>query len=380
MANDRSLGHRFRLRIGNQFDQRQRRIMRLSREYSLTTPIIRVLVVEDFEPFRKFLLSTLQKQPQFQIISEVEDGLGAVQKAEELQPDLILLDVGLPALNGIEAARRIRMASAKSKMVFVSQESSTDMVQEAFNVGARGYVVKTDAGSELLIAVNAILRGQRFVSSSLTGIDLSNGKDDQTFAHPDRKNVVAPLPPRNSTIRHEVALYPDDAALVEGFAGLSQAALGVENAVVLIATAEHRSDILKRLRSNAMDVDGALKNGSLIQLDALDTVSTLMVNDFPDPVRCEKVVGDVVRGAFKSAKGSYPRVAICGECAPALLREGNAEAAIRLEHLWDEITRRYNADTLCGYLWSVFPGKDSSPVFARICAEHSAVVGREFGY
>lgn len=169
----------------------------------MTTPIIRVLVVEDFEPFRKFLLSALQEQPEFQILSEVEDGLRAAQKAEELQPDLILLDIGLPALNGIEAARRIRMASAKSKIVFVSQESSTDMVQEAFDVGARGYVVKTDAGSELLIALNAVLRGERFVSSSLAGIDLSNrkdgnGKDAQTSAHPDRKNVVAPLPPRNS--------------------------------------------------------------------------------------------------------------------------------------------------------------------------------------
>lgn len=351
----------------------------------MTTPIIRVFVVEDFEPFRKFLLSTLQKQPQFQIILEAEDGLRAVQKAEELQPDLILLDIGLPALNGIEAARRVRMASAKSKIVFVSQESSTDMVREAFDVGARGYVIKTDAGSELLIAVNAVLRGERFVSSSLAGIDLSNGKDGngkdaQTSAHPDRKNVVAPLPPRNLRIRHEVAFYPDDAALVEGFAGLCQAALGVMNAVVLIATVEHRSDILKRLRSNAVDVDGALKNGSLIQLDALDTVSTLMVDDFPDHVRCEKLVGDVVTGAFKAAKGAYPRVAICGECAPALLKEGNAEAAVRLEHFWDEITRRYNADTLCGYLWSVLPEKERSPIFARICAEHSAVVGRELGY
>jgi DNA-binding NarL/FixJ family response regulator len=346
----------------------------------LPTSLIRVLIAEDFEPFRRFVVSTLQRQPELQVICEVSDGTEAVRKAQELQPDLVLLDIGLPKLNGIEVARQICKRCPRSKMLFVSQESSSDIVQAALAGGAKGYVVKTDAGSELLSAVNAVLRGERFVSSSLAGIDFRDGKDEQAFAHPDRKKVVAPFPPQNLAIRHEVAFYPDDAALVDGFARLSEAALVVENAVILVATAEHRSDILQRLRANAVDVDGALKNGSLTQLDALDTVSTLMVNDLPDPVRCAKVVGDVVTGAFKAAKGAHRRVAICGECAPALLREGNAEAAIRLEHLWDEVTRRYHADTLCGYLWTVFPQRESSPMFARTCAEHSAVVGRELGY
>ena len=124
---------------------------------------IRVLVVEDFEPFRRFVASILQKQPKLQIICQVSDGLEAVQKVEELQPDLVLLDIGLPMLNGIEAARRIRKLSPKSKILFVSQETSTDVVQGALATGARGYVLKTDAGSELLAAVDAVLRGEQFV-------------------------------------------------------------------------------------------------------------------------------------------------------------------------------------------------------------------------
>jgi DNA-binding NarL/FixJ family response regulator len=328
---------------------------------------VRVLVVDDYEPFRSSVCSTLEKRPEFQIVGQASDGLEALQEAEKLQPDLILLDIGLPTLNGIDAARRIRMVSAKSKIVFISQESSADVAQEAFNSGARGYLVKTDAGIELLIAINAVLRGERFVSSSLASND------------PDRNKAVVSFPPQNLAIRHEVAFYADDAALVDGFARFLEGALSVENAAILIATAEHRSDILQRLRANAVDVDGALKNGSFVQLDALDTASTLMVNDLPDPVRCAKV-GDVVIEAFKNAKGAHPRVAICGEGAPALLREGKAEAAIRLEHFWDEITRRYHADTLCGYLWTLFPQRESSPMFARVCAEHSAVVRRELDY
>jgi len=100
-----------------------------------------------------------------QVICEVSDGLEAVHKAEELKPDLILLDIGLPTLNGIEAARQIRKLAPDSKIVFLSQESSAEVVEEALRLGAWGYVLKTRAGSDLLPAVEAILSGKRFVSS-----------------------------------------------------------------------------------------------------------------------------------------------------------------------------------------------------------------------
>jgi DNA-binding NarL/FixJ family response regulator len=128
---------------------------------------VRVLVVEDSVPFRRFVCSTLEKRPELQVICEVSDGLEAVQKAEELNPDLILLDIGLPGLNGIEAALRIRKLSPKSKIIFVSQESSADVVQEALSLGGWGYVVKTRAGIDLPAAVEAVLEDRQFVSSGL---------------------------------------------------------------------------------------------------------------------------------------------------------------------------------------------------------------------
>jgi DNA-binding NarL/FixJ family response regulator len=130
---------------------------------------VRVLVVDDFEPFLRFVRSMLGKRPALQIICEVSDGLEAVQKAEELQPDLILLDIGLPTINGIEAARRIRKLSPQSKILFVTQESSADVVQEALSLGAAGYVLKAQGGSELLAAVDAVLQGKKYVSGRLTG-------------------------------------------------------------------------------------------------------------------------------------------------------------------------------------------------------------------
>jgi CheY-like chemotaxis protein len=127
---------------------------------------VRVLVVEDFAPYRRFICSTLANLAGLQVIGEVSDGLEAVQKAQDLQPDLILLDVGLPTLNGIEAARRIRQRAPEAKIIFVSQESSADVVQAALNLGARGYVVKEKAASDLRAAVEAVLAGNTFVSDS----------------------------------------------------------------------------------------------------------------------------------------------------------------------------------------------------------------------
>ena len=129
--------------------------------------LVRILVVDDLEPWRRFVSSTLQEQPDMQIVSGVCDGLEAVQKAQELQPDLIVLDIGLPKLNGIEAARQIRKLVPNSKILFLTQESSDDVVHEAFSLGARGYVVKIQAGNELLAAVETVLRGEQFVSKGL---------------------------------------------------------------------------------------------------------------------------------------------------------------------------------------------------------------------
>jgi DNA-binding NarL/FixJ family response regulator len=135
----------------------------------LDTSSVHVLVVEDSELFRRFLRSTLGKRPELQIMGEVSDGLEAVHKAQELQPDLILLDIGLPTLNGIDAARRIRKVARHSKILFVSHESSADVAQEALDLGALGYVVKAHAGRELLVAVETVRQGRQFVSAGLSG-------------------------------------------------------------------------------------------------------------------------------------------------------------------------------------------------------------------
>jgi DNA-binding NarL/FixJ family response regulator len=133
--------------------------------------LIRVLVVDDNEPFRRFVRTTLSTRLGFEIIGEAADGMEAVQKAVELQPALIVLDIGLPKLNGIEAARRIRKLSPKSKILFLTQESSAEVVQEAISLGALGFVIKAHAARDLSAALEAVLRDEQFISGTLKSVD-----------------------------------------------------------------------------------------------------------------------------------------------------------------------------------------------------------------
>jgi DNA-binding NarL/FixJ family response regulator len=341
---------------------------------------VRVLVADDYEPWCRFVLSTLQTEAKLQVIFQASDGIQAVQKAEELQPDLILLDVGLPKLSGIEAARAIRELVPKIKILFTSVHRHSDIVEAALRTGAEGYIVKTDAAEELLPAIEAILQGKRFVSPSLGIKNGVPGTDSGVPGDDSRSRIEAPLPPQNIRIRHEVEFYPNDVAFVDGFSRVIEAALKAETAVIVNATELHRAAILEKLRGNGVEIDAAIQDRSYISFVADDTLAAIMVNDMPDPARCAARARDVIARAAETVKRKHARVAICGECAPLLLGAGKPEAAIRLEHLWDEITRQYDADTLCGYLWSSFPGHESDPVFRRICAEHSAIHGRHLGY
>jgi DNA-binding NarL/FixJ family response regulator len=139
---------------------------------------VRVFIVDDFAPWQRFVIEHLGQLPHTRIIGLASDGLEAVQKAQELQPDLVLLDVSLPKLNGIEAARQIRTLVPKAQIIFVSSDSDPDVVRAAFVAGGLGYILKADAGGSLLAGMETVLLGNQFVSPSLKFEDRRSAASD----------------------------------------------------------------------------------------------------------------------------------------------------------------------------------------------------------
>lgn len=219
---------------------------------------VRVLVVDDYLLWRQFVCRTLLARPTWQVIGQASDGLEAVQKAQDLQPDLIVLDIGLPTINGIKAATRMRTAAPDSKILFLSENSSVEIAEEAFRTGAAGYVVKSRAGQELLPALDAILQGDRFVSSGLADHDLIGPSDGISGGR-----------------RHQIEFYTEDSSFVDGFAATIEAALRTGKAMVVIASEPHLASIQQRLRSDGVDVDAAIERKSYTPLELTNSLSTV---------------------------------------------------------------------------------------------------------
>jgi DNA-binding NarL/FixJ family response regulator len=316
--------------------------------------MIKVLIVDDYEDWRRTVRELIQRLPELQVICEVSDGLEAVRKAGELKPDLIVLDVGLPKLNGIDAARQIRQLSPSSKMIILSQDNSVEVVEAALSTGAQAYVYKIDVRSDLLPAIEAVLRGKQFVSRSLKDYKFTDTPRGE-FAH-----------------RHEVQFYSDDAVYVDSFTRFIADALRAGDVAIVIATESHRDRLVQRLKAQGLDMDAALQQGTYIPLDVSTTLSTFMLNDMPDSDRFFEVVGTLIRAAAKTGETEHRRIVACGECAPFLWQEGKEDAAIRLEQLWNQLVAIYKVDTLCAYPLSSFHGEEDERVFQRVCAEHSA--------
>ena len=141
----------------------------------------------------------------------------------------------------------------------------------------------------------------------------------------------------------------------------------------MVISESHRDGLVLSLNAQGLDVDAATQQGTYIQLDVAKTLSTFMVNDMPDSARFFEVVSALIHSAAKVANGEHSRVVACGEGVALLWAEGKADAAIRLEQLWDQVGKTFEVDILCGYALSSFHGEEGEHVFQSICAERSAV-------
>ena len=232
----------------------------------------RVLVVDDYEPWRRHVRGVLQATVKWKIVGEAADGPEAIQQAEALKPDLILLDVGLPTLSGIKVAERILAANPTQRILFISEHRS--LAEGALATGARGYIIKSDAALELLPAMEVIIQGGRFVGASAGPL---------------------PLGARHEHVhRHEGGFYADEASLLNAWTQAAQAALRAGHTVIILALDSRRCAMHQRLQTRGVDLDGAIRENRYLSLDPLDMLSQFMVDDWPDDLLFQKAVDPIL--------------------------------------------------------------------------------------
>jgi len=295
---------------------------------------VNILLAEDFVPFRDYVCRELQRRPEFRVVA-VSDGLAAVQQAEESRPDLILLDISLPALDGLAAARRIRSRSPGSRIVFVTQEAGPDVIHQALDIGAQGYIHKTRA-RHLLPLVESVLDGSP--AAAHHGHQAQFGSDETTMLE-----------------------------MTECFLG---SALDVNDAAVAVTTWPHTRQLLQRLRNRGTDIDAAIARGSFVQVDAGELASRLLSDGV---ARWKPFLVQAIESAALATQRPRPRVAVFGECASLLWAAGHVDVALDLERVGHQLVDTMPVRIMCAY---PMPSLDHDEGFNAVCAHHGAVIIR----
>jgi DNA-binding NarL/FixJ family response regulator len=207
----------------------------------LLMPALRVLVADDHEVVRKGLCALLQEQPGWVVAAQARDGREAVDMAKQVKPDIIVMDISMPGLNGLEATRQIGKSLPQAKVLILTMHESDSLIREVIEAGARGYLLKVDAGADLIKAVDALRRNQTFFTSKVSEMVL-DGYLTKPGKHAEANS--ASLANRLTARQREILQL-----LAEGKSSKEVAvALGLS-----VKTAEtHRANIMSRLHCHSV--------------------------------------------------------------------------------------------------------------------------------
>jgi DNA-binding NarL/FixJ family response regulator len=200
----------------------------------------RIMIADDHEVVRKGLISLLQAQPDWQVCGEAADGREAVEKAQQLKPDVVILDIGMPSLNGLEATRQILKVNPQARVLILTLHDSDQVVREVLNAGARGFLLKSDAARDLVAAVEALRRDKTYFTSKVATMVLEGYLKGGTPGTPITSTGRNRLTPREREI---VQLLAEGKSTKE-----VAVALGLS-----VKTAEtHRSNIMRKLQLHSV--------------------------------------------------------------------------------------------------------------------------------
>jgi len=305
-----------------------------------------VVVADDHPRVLQSVSSLLAED--FDVVAAVPDGRQAIDAATRLDPDVVLLDITMPVLDGLRAAQVLRRNGSRAKVVFLTLHAADEFVEAALTTGAKGYVLKTRMEADLAAAIQHTLAGRTFVPSLASLAALTSGGT------------------------HAMHVRRDDVFFFDEVAAFLHAATRRGDLAAVIATEPVRAGIADRLTAAGCDVAVEKDRGRYLEWDASESLSNVMNGSRTHFKTMTTFIEDLDRSRAAAAQGRQNRVAIFGEMSTLLLKDGNTEGALALEHDWDELTQGRPIVTACSYPEDLLNRQNNPELWTAVCAAHGS--------
>ena len=306
----------------------------------------RILLADDHTLFLQSISRLLAAA--FDVVATAGDGRQALDLAKRLRPAVAVLDIAMPHLDGFQTLKQLRRDAPEIRVVFLTMHRDDEMIAAAINEGAHGYVLKSRLHLDLISAIDHALAGRLFVPT-LTSLSMVAGS------------------------RHAVQLHANDSRFLDDVSRLVDATLRSGEPVVIVTSDATRRGVEQRLQARQTNLAMFTEQGQYVARDSALALSRVMHHGRPDEGRVAAVINDIDRLRLAFPKGPRRRVTIVGDITVALCRKGDFDAALKLERIWNELTRALPIFTVCSYPLDCFEHSAARNQLPNVCGEHSAV-------
>jgi DNA-binding NarL/FixJ family response regulator len=343
---------------------------------------VKILIVDDRKLFRRMVRSLVESQPDYDICGEAGDGIEAIEKVRQLRPDIVLMDINMPRMNGLEATRIIRFEVPECDVIIVTQNDATVARVQARRANAKGFVTKSDLARDLLPTIEKFRNAKPEAHQASTargrivqwgGAAVENNSSlHQTKSAESHGEPWCGLLNSAAPRDHIVQLYQDQQFLNRAVCRFAAAAITNGEGVILVPTVAHWDAFRPRLEREGVDVKAAEKRGQLTVVDADNLLPTFMRDGMPDSPVFLGLAQNVISQA--RGDGRYPKVRWWGEMVNILWERGDVAASMQLEDQFDQLAHEQDIAIFCSFLMDNFDGDVHARMLPRLGENHSHLI------
>jgi len=320
---------------------------------------LRILIVDDHEVVRRAVRSLLSARAEWSVCGEAEDGLEAIEKAKRLQPDIVLMDITMPRMDGVQATKAIRQEVPEAEVILISQNDPSVGGAQAADADARDFVSKIDLSRDLLSTIERVA-GERKQKIG--------GRVNQDIQNEPWCGLLDAAAPRD----HIVQLYQDEKFLSRAVCRFAVSAINHGEGVILVPTSAHWNALRPRLEAEGVDVKAAQSCGQLTVIDADQLLPNVMRNSMPDAPLFLGLAGETIARARGGDR--FTKVRWWGEMVNVLWERGDVAASMGLEDLFHKLAHDRDIAIFCSFLMDNFDGEVHARMLPRLGQNHSHLI------